>query len=82
MLVERAHHWPMLRRVIGDDWMRRARASRAAGAPRARRRIARGGRELHVWTVNTPDDLQLCLDLGVKAVITDRPAYLLDLLGV
>ena len=37
---------------------------------------------MHVWTVNTPDELQLCLDLGVKAVITDRPAYMLDLLGV
>ena len=35
-----------------------------------------------MWTVNSPDDLQLCLDLGVKAVITDRPAYLLDLLDV
>jgi glycerophosphoryl diester phosphodiesterase len=33
---------------------------------------------MHVWTVNTASDLQLCLDLGVAAVITDRPAYLLD----
>ena len=35
---------------------------------------------MHVWTVNTPAQLDLCLELGVKAVITDRPAYLLDLL--
>ena len=35
---------------------------------------------MHVWTVNTPAHLDLCLELGVQAVITDRPAYLLDLL--
>jgi glycerophosphoryl diester phosphodiesterase len=35
---------------------------------------------MHVWTVNTPAQLQLCLDLGVTAVISDRPAYLLELL--
>jgi glycerophosphoryl diester phosphodiesterase len=35
---------------------------------------------VHVWTVNSEADLQLCLDLGARAVITDRPAYLLELL--
>ena len=35
---------------------------------------------MHVWTVNTETQLELCLELGVKAVITDRPAYILDLL--
>ena len=34
-----------------------------------------------MWTVNTADDLQICLDLGVTAVISDRPAYMLELLG-
>jgi glycerophosphoryl diester phosphodiesterase len=33
-----------------------------------------------VWTVNTEEQLQTCLDLGVKAVITDRPGYMLELL--
>jgi glycerophosphoryl diester phosphodiesterase len=37
-------------------------------------------RQVHVWTVNTEADLDLCLEMGVRAVITDRPAYLLDLL--
>ena len=82
MLVDRAHHWPMLRRVIGRRLDRRARHQGAARPPRPAAPDLASGRELHVWTVNTPDDLQLCLDLGVKAVITDRPAYVLDLLGV
>jgi glycerophosphoryl diester phosphodiesterase len=29
-----------------------------------------------VWTVNTDDELELCRALGVEAVITDRPAYM------
>ena len=43
-------------------------------------RIARSGHDIHVWTVNSPENLERCLELGVKAVITDRPAYLLELL--
>ena len=33
----------------------------------------RGG-EVHVWVVDTPDDVRLCLDLGVDAIISNRPA--------
>lgn len=31
---------------------------------------------MHVWVVNTEADLQLCLDLGAEAVMTDRPDLL------
>ena len=34
---------------------------------------ARGGR-VHVWTVDDPADVDLCLELGVDAIITNRPA--------
>jgi len=34
-----------------------------------------------VWTVNSEQELELCLELGVQAVISDRPAYMLELLG-
>ncbi len=32
------------------------------------------GHEVHVWTVNEPDDVERCLASGVDAIITDRPA--------
>ena len=80
-LVEKAHHWPMLRQVIGSDWIVGPGIGELTDHPKLGRRIARSGHDMHVWTVNTPEQLQLCLDLGVKAVITDRPAYLLDLLA-
>ncbi len=37
---------------------------------------ARGG-AVHVWTVDDPDDVELCLSLGVDAIITNRPRRVL-----
>jgi glycerophosphoryl diester phosphodiesterase len=80
MLIEKAHHWPMLRRMIGDDWIVGPGIGELRDHPGLAERLVASGRDIHVWTVNTPEDLRLCLDLGVKAVITDRPAYMLELL--
>jgi glycerophosphoryl diester phosphodiesterase len=42
---------------------------------RVRAWLARGS-HVRVWTVNTAEDLRFCLDLGVRHIITDRPAEL------
>jgi glycerophosphoryl diester phosphodiesterase len=81
-LIDRAGYWQMLRRVVGDDWIIGPGITELRDHRKLGRRILRSGHDLHVWTVNTKEDLDLCLELGVKAVITDRPAYILDLLGV
>jgi glycerophosphoryl diester phosphodiesterase len=39
------------------------------------------GKEVHVWTVNRPRDMDLARDLGVDAIITDHPAEMLRRLG-
>ena len=36
----------------------------------------RGGR-VHVWTVDTKSDLELCISLGVDVVISNRPGEIL-----
>ena len=80
MLVEHARHWPVLRPLVDDDWIVGPGIATLRKHPAFARRLADSGREMHVWTVNTEGDLRTCLDLGVQAVITDRPRFVLDLL--
>ncbi|MFB9766276.1 glycerophosphodiester phosphodiesterase family protein [Nocardioides kongjuensis] len=79
-LLDKPNYWPMLRRVIGRDWIVGPGIKMLRDHPRVGESIARSGRDVHVWTVNKEKDLDRCLDLGVKAVITDRPRLMLDLL--
>ncbi|MFH9858653.1 glycerophosphodiester phosphodiesterase [Streptomyces sp. NPDC017202] len=44
-------------------------------------RLKRAGHQVHVWTVNEPEDVDLCVRLGVDAIITNRPRGVLDQLG-
>jgi glycerophosphoryl diester phosphodiesterase len=44
------------------------------------RRMHEAGHGVYVWVVNSPDDLRLCLELGVEAVITDRPRFARELM--
>ena len=45
------------------------------------RRVHARGRQVYVWTVDEPADIDLVLSLGVDAVITNRPAEVLSRLG-
>jgi glycerophosphoryl diester phosphodiesterase len=36
------------------------------------------GHEVYVWTVDRPEDVRLCLDLGVDAIISNRPSEVVD----
>ncbi|MGH3386126.1 MAG: glycerophosphodiester phosphodiesterase [Nocardioidaceae bacterium] len=50
---------PSIELVRADpDWVRKVHASR---------------HRVHVWTVNEPADVALCAELGIEAIITDRP---------
>jgi glycerophosphoryl diester phosphodiesterase len=81
MLIERARNWPMLRSVVGPDWLLGPGIDQLTRHPKFAERMRRSGRELNVWTVNDGPQLDLCLELGVRALITDRPRYLLDRLA-
>ena len=80
MLVEKAHHWPVLRPLVDDDWIIGPGIEELRDHPGLGKHLVKAGREIHVWTVNTEEDLNLCIELGVKAVISDRPAMMLHLL--
>ncbi|MEU3844667.1 glycerophosphodiester phosphodiesterase [Streptomyces sp. NPDC028635] len=51
------------------------------GHPGYVERWKQAGRQVHVWTVNEPEDVELCARLGVDAIITNRPRAVLDQLG-
>ncbi|MEV5531678.1 glycerophosphodiester phosphodiesterase [Streptomyces prunicolor] len=44
-------------------------------------RLKNAGHQVHVWTVNEPEDVDLCVDLGIDAIITNRPRAVLSQLG-
>ncbi|MFJ6571327.1 glycerophosphodiester phosphodiesterase [Streptomyces sp. NPDC091292] len=44
-------------------------------------RLQRAGHQVHVWTVNEPEDVDLCVKLGIDAIITNRPRQVLSQLG-
>ena len=84
LLIDRQHSW-MLAREISRDWIAGPGIAFLTENPRVGRRLQLMGRRVHVWTVNTIQELDLCLELGVEAVITDRPALAvahLDHVGV
>jgi glycerophosphoryl diester phosphodiesterase len=78
-LVDKPALWPMLRRTVPKDTIMGPGIALLREHPRVVESMSRRG-SLHVWTVNTEADLDLCLRMGVQAVITDRPSYVLDLL--
>ncbi len=49
--------------------------------PRYVARVRRRGHPVHVWTVDAPADVTLCLELGVDAIITNRPGAVLRAMG-
>ena len=66
---------PFGARIAGPDVaILRAHPSYAA-------RVQAAGGQLYVWTVDDEADVRLCRDLGVAAVITNRPADVLAALG-
>ncbi|WP_052847433.1 glycerophosphodiester phosphodiesterase family protein [Streptomyces avicenniae] len=44
-------------------------------------RAHRAGNQVHVWTVDEPADVALCAELGVDAIITNRPRAVREQLG-
>ncbi len=46
--------------------------------PRMVARQHRHGHEVYAWTVDEPADIALCLELGVDAIISNRPRAVLD----
>ena len=77
LLIERPYSWQVTKNLVGDGWIAGPGIALLRENPKLARRLAKLGRRMHVWTVNRVRDLELCLELGVEAVITDKPVMAL-----
>jgi glycerophosphoryl diester phosphodiesterase len=72
-LMDGPTDWARVRPFAENDWI----AGPGIKLLRKHRdlfeKIREAGTEVHVWTVNSERDIDLCRDLGVAAVITDKP---------
>ena len=73
-LLDSPAQWARNRPFIEPDWIAGPGIALLRKYPDLIQRIAAGGTRLHVWTVNTDEDIERCLAQGVEAIITDRPA--------
>ncbi len=78
LLIDSQYSWQVTTSMLGPGWIAGPGIELLRETPRLGRRLAKGGRRIHVWTVNTTEDLDLCCRLGVEAVITDDPEMALD----
>ena len=79
-LMDSPLDWARTRPLSEPDWIAGPGIELLQKHPEMIRRIRRTGTEVHVWTVNSRADLDLCLEHEVSAVITDRPQQMLDYL--
>ncbi|GAC1380478.1 MAG: glycerophosphodiester phosphodiesterase [Marmoricola sp.] len=73
-LMDRPHQWWRVQPVADPDWIAGPGIKVVRKAPDQVSRMIASGTRVHVWTVNEPTDLDLCLDFGVDGIITDEPA--------
>ena len=81
LLIEGSVSWKVTRAMLRPGWIAGPGINDLRARPKLGRRLLADGHRVHVWIVNTPDELDLCLDLGVEAVITDAPERILSLMG-
>lgn len=78
LLIDRQYSWQMALSLLGPGWIAGPGIDLLRENPALGKRLRRRNRRIHVWTANTPEDLELCARLGVEAVITDDPGMALD----
>jgi glycerophosphoryl diester phosphodiesterase len=78
LLIDRQYPWRVAVNLLAPGWIAGPGIELLRESPKLGRRLLKRSRRVHVWTVNTPADLDLCVRLGVEAVITDDPRQALD----
>jgi glycerophosphoryl diester phosphodiesterase len=81
LLIDSPQSWRVTKELVSESWIAGPGIELLRQNPKVAHRLRKQGRRMHVWTVNTEEDLDLCLRLGAEAVITDDPSAALAHLG-
>lgn len=74
MLVESRQQWARAKPFCEPEWLAGPGIEVVREHPDlVRRMVHEQGRRVHCWVVNDLADVDLCLELGIEAVITDEP---------
>jgi glycerophosphoryl diester phosphodiesterase len=73
MLVESRSQWFRAKPFVDNDWIAGPGIEMVRHHPDVIEKIREHGRRVHCWVVNTQEDIDACLALGIEALITDRP---------
>jgi glycerophosphoryl diester phosphodiesterase len=79
-LVEIPVSWQVMQTRFRPGWVAGPSVHLLLDRPRLRRRLKESGHRIHVWIVNTEEELEVCLEVGAEAVISDRPGHIRSLL--
>jgi glycerophosphoryl diester phosphodiesterase len=79
-LVIEGQTWQVTRGMLRPGWIAAPGIAELKRRPRLAGRLRERGHRIHAWVINNAEDLELCLSVGVEAVMTDRPDYILSLL--
>ncbi len=81
-LVIEGQSWQVTRSLLAPGWIAAPGIKELRQHPKLAGRLRKAGHRIHVWVVNTAEDLELCLRVGAEAVMTDRPDHIRTLLDV
>ena len=84
LIGARLHLAPLVRiglRHVDAVQVPRRRSGLTVVSPAYLRAVHDAGREVHVWTVNDPEEMTELVRLGVDGIVTDRCNLLIDVLG-
>jgi glycerophosphoryl diester phosphodiesterase len=73
MLAETSAQFYRSRPFVDADWITGASIEMVRAHPELIRRTVQAGTRVHSFTVNAREDIDLCVELGIAAIITDTP---------
>jgi glycerophosphoryl diester phosphodiesterase len=80
-LMDREYQYLLTKNLPTKGWIMGPGMKLLRAQPVLGERLRDSGRRVHVWVANKPDDWDYLCDLGVEAIITDRPGEALGYLA-